>query len=202
MKKSGLQNAVVSNEQSNQVAAAAVDPVPTNVPALPEGRVATTKVGRRGKRPRKGLIDAAPALLKELRANGDAIRAELGPKAADPAAVAASLATALAWHKAADDVATYSVYARGQRGQAWDASIAHLGGLHAGVRFAIQRDPSFAERFPSTAKAFAPLKRKKKSGATAAAAKPRTAKAAPPAPEPALAAEPAPAEPAPPPPTA
>jgi hypothetical protein len=54
-----------------------------------------------------------------------------------------------------------------------------MGALKAGVRYAVARDATFADRFPTVAKAFAPTRRSKKATAgDAEAAAPAPAKPA------------------------
>jgi hypothetical protein len=103
----------------------------------------------------------APALVAELREKAKALSEELGPNAVDPEQLAGALEQANAWSKTAQDAETYSTYARAQRKASWDSALGPFQGLRLGVRFAVTRDPSFAERFPNVAKVYAPLKRAK-----------------------------------------
>ncbi len=148
--KKSAKNAPVSATTSATAtpATASVHPVPTNVSAPPAGWVEPEKLGRKGRRPRNGLTLAAPTLADELRQNGAALAKELGPKAPDPTQLASALDTAYSWAKAEDEAATFQTYVRSERGTSWDAALALMGGMKLGVRFALQRDPTFADRFP------------------------------------------------------
>jgi hypothetical protein len=152
-------------ESTTPATVADVNPVPASVSAPPTGWVEPEKIGRKGRRPRNGLPLAAVALASELKTNAKAIAAELGPKAVDPQQVAAALDTANGWDAAEAKAATFHTYARSQRNTAWDGAVTLLGGMRLGVRFALSRDPSFADRFPRVAKAFAPTHRPKKKSA-------------------------------------
>ncbi|MGO9000051.1 MAG: hypothetical protein ACLQVI_42535 [Polyangiaceae bacterium] len=149
-------------ESTTPATVASVNPVPTSVSAPPEGWVEPKKLSKKGRRPRNGLTLAAAGLSSELRTNATAISAELGPKAVDPQQVAAALDTANGWEGAASKAATFYTYARSQRGSSWDAAVTLMMGMKLGVRFALQRDATFADRFPVVAKAFAPTHRPKK----------------------------------------
>ena len=159
-------------ESTTPATVADVNPVPTSVSAPPTGWVEPAKIGRKGRRPRNGLPLAAVALASELKANAAAIAQELGPKACDPQQVAAALDTANGWDAAEAKAATFHKYARSQRGTAWDAAVTLMGGMKLGVRFALSRDPTFADCFPRVAKAFAPMHRAKKRSATGEAVEP------------------------------
>ena len=162
-------------ESTTPATVASVNPVPTNVSAPPAGWVAPLRIGKKGRRPKNGLPLAAVALASELKANAPAIAQELGPKACDPQQVAAALDTANGWDAAEAKAATFHTYARSQRGTAWDAAVTLMGGMKLGVRFALSRDATFANRFPRVAKAFAPTHRPKKRSADGeSAAAPKT----------------------------
>ena len=158
----------VSEKQSHAVASktaetvpVTVDAVPANVTAPPQGWVKPAKIGRRGRHPSIGLSIVTPALVAELREKAKALSSELGPNAVDPAQLAGALEQANAWSKTAQDAETFSTYARTQRAASWDSALGSFQGLRLGVRFAVARDPSFAERFPNVAKAYAVKKRAK-----------------------------------------
>ena len=149
-------------------AVAPVNPVPTNVSAPPEGWNEPKKIGKKGRRPKNGLPLVAPDLAAELRKNASAISQELGPKAVDPQQLAAALDNANAWNGVEAKASSFRTYSRAQRNAAWDHAVTLMGGMKLGVRFALQRDATFADRFPGVAKAFAPTKRPKKPTATTA----------------------------------
>jgi hypothetical protein len=136
--------------------------IPTGVSAPPDGWVEPARLGKKGRRPKNGLPLAAASLTSELRKNAPALIQELGPKGVDPEQVAAALEEATQWDGVAAKAATFDVYARSQRGTSWDAALALMGGLKLGVRYAIARDATFADRFPGVAKAFAPRRYSKK----------------------------------------
>jgi hypothetical protein len=200
-KKTASKKAAPSVTESTTPATVAdVNPVPTSVSAPPAGWVEPAKIGRKGRRPRNGLPLAAVALASELKTNAKAIAQELGPKAVDPQQVAAALDTANGWDAAEAKAATFHTYARSQRNTAWDAAVTLMGGMKLGVRFALARDPSFSDRFPRVAKAFAPTHRPKKRSADGESAAPKATagsrKSAAATTEPAAPATPPPAEPA------
>jgi hypothetical protein len=140
---------------------ASTNPIPTTVSSAPEGWVEPKRLGKKGRRPKHGLSLAAADLATELRKNAAAISQELGPKAVDPAQLAAALDDAHAWQGVEAKAGTFHVYARAQRGAAWDHAVTLMAGMKLGVRFAVARDASFADRFPGVAKAFAPTRRPK-----------------------------------------
>lgn len=156
----------VSTVQSNPLANVSIAPAPASITAPPEGWVEPKKLGRKGRRPRNGLTLAAPGLAAELRAHASALAAELGPKAVDPSQVAAALDLASGWSKAEDQSVVFNTYARAQRGASWDAAVRLLSAMRLGVKFAVARDATFADRFPGVAKAFAPVKQRKKAAPT------------------------------------
>jgi hypothetical protein len=186
-KKSVSKKAAPSVTESTTPATVAdVNPVPTTVSAPPAGWVAPAKIGRKGRRPKNGLTLAATSLSAELKTNAKAIAQELGPKAVDPQQVAAALDTANGWDAAEAKAATFHTYARSQRNTAWDAAVTMMAGMKLGVRFALARDATFADRFPRVAKAFATTHRTKKgSAASEAAATPETTTPATPTAKPA-----------------
>jgi hypothetical protein len=149
---------------------ASANPVPTNISAPPEGWNVPSRLGKKGRRPKHGLTLAAADLAGELRKNAPAIFQELGPKAVDPAQLANALDDAYAWHGVEAKASTFHVYARAQRGAAWDHAVNLMTSMRLGVRFAVARDASFADRFPEVAKAFAPTRRRKPATATGAPA--------------------------------
>jgi hypothetical protein len=162
-------------ESTTPATVASVNPVPTTVSEPPAGWVAPVRIGKKGRRPRNGLTLAATSLAAELKTNAKAIAQELGPKAVDPQQVAAALETANGWDAAEAKASTFHTYARSQRGTAWDAAVTLMVGMKLGVRFALARDATFADRFPRVAKAFAPTHRTKKDETTSeAAATPET----------------------------
>ena len=153
---------------SAALANASINSAPTNVSAPPETWVETDKIGKKGRHPRNGLPLVAPAVADELRKNATALSQELGPKAVDPQQLAGALDDARAWDKAEAQASTFHTYTRSQRNASWDAAITLMAGMKLGVRFAVARDASFADRFPGVAKAFAPTRRSKKTAAPAA----------------------------------
>jgi hypothetical protein len=161
---------VVSHSESHAPAAiASVHPVPTSVSAPPAEWLAPEKLGKKGRRPKHGLILAAPTLATELQTNAAAIAAELGPKAVDPAQLAAAIDLANSWSGAEQKAATFHVYTKVERSASWDAALKLMSSMRLGVQFAVARDATFADRFPTVAKAFAPGKRSKKKTETEAA---------------------------------
>ncbi len=159
--------APVVTESTTPAVVASVNPIPSSVSAPPAGWVAPTKLGRRGRRPKNGLTLVAPDLADEFRKNAQALLEELGPNAVDPQQLAAALDAAIAWEGVDAKAATFRTYARSQRGTSWDAAVKLMAGMQAGVRYAVSRDATFADRFPGVAKAFAPTRRSKKATATA-----------------------------------
>jgi hypothetical protein len=151
-------------------AIAVVNPVPAQVSAPPGTWVKPDKIGNKGRRPKNGLTLVAPELAAELLKNATAIRQELGPKAVDPAQLASALGTAVSWDGVEAKAETFHTYSRAQRSAAWDEAVTLMVGLMPGVRFALKRDATFADRFPKVAKAFAPTRRSKKSAAGGAEA--------------------------------
>lgn len=142
----------------------------TAAPAVggpPEGWVKPVKLGIRGRRPKDGLPLVASQLAEELRTNAAALLQELGPKAVDPVQLAAALDRAHACEVAEDKAATQHLYARFERGVAWDAALTLMAGLKLGVRYAMARDGTFGDRFPDLAKRFAPRKAPRKKTADA-----------------------------------
>ncbi len=171
---------VVSVAQSNVPAeAASTNPVPTNVSVPPSGWVAPARLGE-GRRPKNGLTLAASELAGELRTNASALLQELGSKAVDPQQLAAALDAANGWDGVDAKASTFETYTRTQRAASWDAAVTLMGGMKLGVRFALARDATFADRFPGVAKAFAPTHRPKKAAANAAAEAPRPPSRRPP----------------------
>jgi hypothetical protein len=132
--------------------------IPTNVSTPPDGWVDPQRIGRKGRRPRNGLPLVAEGLSAELRKNAPAIVQELGPKAVDPAQVASALDDAHAWDGVEAKASTFHTYARAKRSAAWDHAVTLMAGMKLGVRYAVSRDASFADRFPGVAKAFAPVR--------------------------------------------
>jgi len=150
-------------ESTTPAAIASVNPVPSSVSTPPAHWVEPARLGRKGRRPRDGLNLVAPSLAADLRANASALSQELGSKAVDPQLLAAALDTAHAWTSAESKAAVFHTYTRAQRGTSWDAAMTLMSGMKLGVRYALARDASFADRFPDVAKAFAsrPQRRKK-----------------------------------------
>jgi hypothetical protein len=168
MSKKIVSKVATVTESTTPATVASVNPVPANVSAPPAGWVEPSKLGRKGRRPKNGLPLAATGLAGELRKNAAALVQELGPKAVDPQQLAAALDLGNAWEGVDAKAATFRTYTRSQRASAWDAAVTLMGGMKLGVRFALSRDATFADRFPGVAKAFAPTHRPKK-GASAAA---------------------------------
>jgi hypothetical protein len=160
------------SEPATPAMVASVNPVPAVISAPPEGWVEPARLGKKGKRPKTALILAAPALATELRKSAPALLQELGPNAVDPQQLAAALETASAWRSAEAKASTFHMYARSQRAASGDAALTLMAGLKAGVRYAISRDASFADRFPDVAKVFAQTRRPKKSTEEGTAATP------------------------------
>jgi hypothetical protein len=104
-------------------------------------------VGRKGRRPLASQVPLATALADELRANAPALKAALGPRAPDPAPLAAALVLAHGWGVALDETKTFYTYARIQSAEAWDDALGLLAQLAPGYRYAAARDPMFAEQF-------------------------------------------------------
>ena len=155
---------VATDAPSTAPANAGTNPVPA-VAKPPTSWVPTAKIGKKGRRPKKGLSIAAPGLVAELRKNPSGLSQELGPKAVAPQQLADALDLANSWDKADDDSSNFHTYVRSERNASWDAALALMAGMKAGVRFAVSRDASFADRFPGVAKAFAPTRRSKKAAA-------------------------------------
>ena len=114
----------------------------------------------------------APTLATELRTNAAAIAAELGPKTLDPTQLAAAIDLANSWTGAEQKAATFHLYTRAERSASWDAALKLMSSMRLGVQFAVARDATFADRFPTVAKAFAPGKRPKKKTEDAATTPP------------------------------
>jgi hypothetical protein len=149
--------------------ASTANPILTDLAAPPPTWVEPKKLGIKGKRPKNGIQVAAPTLAAELRKNAAALANELGPKAVDPEQLAAALDLAYEWTGTAKKTASLDRYARSQRGASWDAAITLMAGMKDGVRFALSRDATFADRFPDVAKTFAVKRRGKKKPADDAA---------------------------------
>ena len=81
---------------------------------------------------------------------------------ATPFEMASALELAYGWAKAHESVEAFSSYTRTQLDASWDEALKLVHGLRAVVRFAVARDASFAERFPTIAKAYAAKKRPRK----------------------------------------
>jgi hypothetical protein len=155
--------APVAPESTTPASVASVNPIPTTVSAPPDAWIAPERLGRKGRRPKTGLTLVAPDLVAELRTSAPALLAELGTNAVDPQQLAAALDTAHAWTGVAAKATAFNTYARSQRGTSWDAAMKLMNGMQLGVRYALARDGTFADRFPEVAKAFAPKPRPKKS---------------------------------------
>jgi hypothetical protein len=167
-KASTVSNASVPATPAASAASAKPNPIPTNVSAPPEGWNVPTRLGKKGRRPTHGLNLGAADLAGELRKNATALLQELGPKAVDPTQLAAALDEANAWRGVEGKASAFHVYARVQRGAAWDHAVNLMTGMKLGIRYAVARDASFADRFPEVAKAFAPARRRKPAAATGA----------------------------------
>jgi hypothetical protein len=190
-KKSAIKSSVPSTAAAP--AAASPNPIPTTVSAPPKGWVAPERLGKKGRRPNNGLSIAAVDLAGELQEKGTALAAELGPNVVEPSQVATALVNAKGWDGVEAQASTFHTYARAQRGASWNGALTLLAGMKLGVRYALARDASFADRFPEVAKAFAPGRRSKKKAADGAATAPTPKKKAPVATESTAPASPTPA---------
>jgi hypothetical protein len=162
-KTSKVTSAQVSATSASPIppASAIINPIPTSVSEPPQGWVQPVKLGRRGRRPKNGMNLSAPTLAAELRESGSALAQELGPKAVDPQQLAAALDQAYGWDGAEEKASKFHLYVRAERRASWDAALTLMGGMKLGVRFAVARDATFADRFPKVAKAFAATRRPK-----------------------------------------
>jgi hypothetical protein len=156
---------------STNAARSGVHPVPTGLVRPPSGWIEPERVGRKGRHAVSAQVQITPELADELRSNAEAFVAELGAMAPDPHQMADAFELAHGWGGVVDDSAAFHTYARVQKTAAWDDALTFLQRVSPGVRYAIQRNSTFAERFPVLTKMVANNRRggRKGKGTTATA---------------------------------